>query len=88
MDNRQKKIAKLFQKYETTKDGNGDFVVFAKLTRSQFNSCLNGRATIEVPYGVQPDKIGDRTFRFICQDVRVYDELINGLDDSGMVWWQ
>ena len=61
--------------------------VVAVLSRNQYQMIRTGEAEIEVPNGVEMDnKAGSRTLIFACPNRDIAEELMDGLDSSGIVW--
>lgn len=65
----------------------GPIYITAQLSRKNYMEIINGYASLEVPHGVEVENdAGSRDLRFACQDESVAEELIDGLDASGIPW--
>jgi hypothetical protein len=61
--------------------------LIAVLSRNQYQMIRTGAAEIEIPYGVEmQNKAGTRTLSFSCEDRDIAEDLIEGLDNSGIAW--
>tara|TARA_R110000824_G_scaffold148242_3_gene317838 strand:+ start:17687 stop:17899 length:213 start_codon:yes stop_codon:yes gene_type:complete len=61
--------------------------IYAELSRSQYGLIQNGSASIVVPYGTtMHNKRGSRGLSFECDDNEIADELVQGLQTSGINW--
>jgi hypothetical protein len=81
---REKRMDKISKRQE---EFDGPIYITAQLSRKNYMEVLNGYASLEVPHGVEMEnKAGSRDLNFICQDESVAEELINGLDASGIPW--
>jgi hypothetical protein len=61
--------------------------IYAELSKKQYNLIQKGYASIEIPNGVtMKNKNGSRSLYFNCENQESYNELIDGLDASGINW--
>jgi hypothetical protein len=61
--------------------------IMAVLSQSQYNLIRTGAADIEIPYGVEMEnKAGTKILSFACEDRDIAEELMEGLDNSGIAW--
>jgi len=66
---------------------NSPVEIVAVLSNHQYQMIRTGEADIIVPHGVEmSNKAGSKTLVFACPNRDVAEELIDGLDNSGMVW--
>jgi hypothetical protein len=62
-------------------------IVYAELSKKQYNLIQTGQAVIEVPHGVQlRNRAGSRALYFSCINSEIAKELQDGLDDSAIAW--
>ena len=61
--------------------------IYAELSRKQYKLIQDGKATIEVPSGVEmTNKVGSRGLLFTCTGVIMGKALKEGLDNSYISW--
>ena len=61
--------------------------IYAELTRKQYEQVLNDEVAICVPYGTaMRNKAGSRGLFFRCDNESTTQELIEGLEESGIPW--
>lgn len=62
-------------------------VVYAELSRKQYNLVASGEYGIELPRGiVMKNRAGNRGLYFYCQDVDTSDTLVEALDADDINW--
>ena len=62
-------------------------MITAQLSRNQYEMIQRGDASIEVPEGVtMNNRAGSKTLEFNCENEAIASILVDGLDNSGMVW--
>ena len=65
----------------------GTIYITAQLSRNQYASIVNDEAELIIPSGVDMlNRKGSKILEFTCQDELVAEELIDGLDNSGITW--
>jgi len=65
----------------------GTIYITAQLSNKQFESIIDGNSELEIPHGVHmTNRKGSKLLEFTCQDENAAEELIDGLDNSGMNW--
>ena len=90
-DNRRKKrIWELSENERRSLDSkeNGTPVqITAILSNRVYRMIQNGEAYIEIPHGVSmQNSSGSKELVFSCDDERIAEDLINGLENSGIPW--
>jgi hypothetical protein len=61
--------------------------ITAVLSQGQYNLVKTGAAEIEIPQGVEmANQAGSRTLVFACENRDIAEELMDGLDNSGISW--
>ena len=64
-----------------------EIAITAQLNHRNYNSVVSGEMAVEVPAGVHFfNKAGSRTLEFVCEDEKIAEELIYGLEASGIPW--
>lgn len=62
-------------------------VITAQLNHHDYNSVIDGELAVEVPSGVAMlNRAGSRSLEFVCSDEKAAEELVAGLEASGMPW--
>lgn len=62
-------------------------MITAQLSRNQYAMIQNDEAYIEVPSGVvMNNRAGSKTLEFNCENEEIASILVDGLDNSGIVW--
>lgn len=62
-------------------------IVYAVLSRSQYIKLSSGEYSIEVPNGVSMShRAGSKNLFFDCEDEFAGQQLLDGLDVSGISW--
>jgi hypothetical protein len=65
----------------------GTIYITAQLSNNQYSSVINGEAELEMPDGTSMfNRKGSKILEFTCQDETVAEELIDGLENSGISW--
>ncbi len=61
--------------------------LIAVLSKNQYEMIKTGATEIQIPYGVSMmNKAGSRRLAFYCDNRDIAEELIEGLDNSGIIW--
>ena len=61
--------------------------LIAVLSKNQYEMIKTGATEIQIPYGVSmTNKAGSRRLAFYCDNRDIAEELIEGLDNSGIIW--
>lgn len=61
--------------------------IYAELSKKQYQLIQSGNATIQIPYGTKMiNKKGSRGLYFYCEDDKVAQELVEGLNNSNINW--
>lgn len=69
------------------KENGGTVQITAILSSKNYHMIQNGEAFLEIPHGVSMrNSSGSRELVFSCDDERVAEDLINGLENSGIPW--
>lgn len=62
-------------------------MITAQLSRNQYAMIQNDEAYIEIPEGVTMlNRAGSKSLEFNCENEEIASVLVDGLDNSGIVW--
>ena len=85
LTNKQKRLQKIEEQQEEKPEP--ILNIYAELNKKQYRQVLEGDAEICVPNGVEMiNKAGSRALFFECEDEEGVEELIMGLEASGISW--
>ena len=61
--------------------------ILGRLTNRAYYAIQSGAVSVVIPHGVHMmNRAGSKQLTFVCDNEVVADELVNGLENSGIVW--